>query len=159
MRAFTQRIVDKPGLRHAFERAYRHAQLALQTGEAYEVVVRLATKSREQECHYHALIADIADQHQHCGRKWNDEDMKRLLVDAFKHDTKDDPDYAHLWREMGELQLAPAIGRDGFVVLGDQTRKFPVKLAGAFITWLQAFMADNEIATSDPKYQAYAVAA
>src|SRR3546814_12942470 len=69
------------------ERAYRHAQRAANEGE-YEVVIRKATKSRQQEEHYHALIGDIAKQYQHAGRTWDDEDMKRILVDAFKHETK-----------------------------------------------------------------------
>src|SRR3546814_718881 len=136
------------------ERAYRHAQRAANEGE-YEVVIRKATKSRQQEEHYHALIGDIAKQYQHAGRTWDDEDMKRILVDAFKHETKNDPDFVDLWANMGDLRLVPAIGRDGFVPLGEQTRRFPKKLAAAFIEWLYAFMAENRIACTDPKWAAY----
>src|SRR3546814_2937025 len=82
---------------------------------------------------YHALIGDIAKQYQHAGRTWDDEDMKRILVDAFKHETKNDPDFVDLWANMGDLRLVPAIGRDGFVPLGEQTRRFPKKLAAALI--------------------------
>lgn len=102
-------------------------------------------KSREQENHYHALIDDIANQYEHAGRRWGAEDMKRLLVDAFWHDTRDDEDLKDAWRHMGEYRLVPALGRDGFVVLGFQTRRFPKKLASAFIEWLLAFCRENEV--------------
>src|SRR3546814_11794284 len=79
--------------------------------------------------------------------------MKRILVDAFKHETKNDPDFVDLWANMGDLRLVPAIGRDGFVPLGEQTRRFPKKLAAAFIDWIYAFMAENRIACTDPKWR------
>lgn len=115
-----------------------------------EVVIRETRKSRDQEERYHAMIGDISRQFTHAGRKWDAEDTKRLLVDAFKADTKGDPDLRDLWLEMGDLRLVPAIGRDGFVALGDQTRKFPKKLASAFIEWLFAFGAENDIEWSEP---------
>src|SRR3546814_18968688 len=91
----------------------------------------------------------------YAGRTWDDEDMKRILVDAFKHETKNDPDFVDLWANMGDLRLVPAIGRDGFVPLGEQTRRFPKKLAAAFIDWLSAFMSEHRIACPDPKGAAY----
>lgn len=109
----------------------------------------IVLKSRSQEAHYHAQIGDIARQYEHAGRRWEAEDMKRLLVDAFRHETKDDPDLIEYWKEMGDFRIAPALGRDGFVVLGYQTRKFPKPLAAAFITWLHAFMAENRITTRE----------
>lgn len=102
-------------------------------------------KSRDQERHYHALIGLIASQYTHAGRKWDAEDMKRLLVDAFRRETKDDANLQQHWRAMGDMRLAPAIGTDGFVMLGYQTRKFPKPLASAFIEWLLAFCVENDI--------------
>jgi hypothetical protein len=102
-------------------------------------------KSREQEEKYHAQIGDIARQFEHAGRKWDAEDMKRLLVDAFRRETKDDVNLRDHWKAMGDMRLAPAIGADGFVMLGYQTRKFPKPLASAFIEWLYAFGAENDI--------------
>lgn len=115
------------------------------------VTFRQAPKSRIQEEKYHAMIGDIAEQYSHAGRKWDDEDMKRLLVAAFKHETKGDPDFVDLWREMGEIELAPAIAGGGFVLLGTQTKRFPKKLATAFIEWLYAFGAENDIRWSEPR--------
>lgn len=154
MKAFIEQIRTPAAVRPVMVRAFEHATAAANEGE-FEVVIRKATKSREQEQHYHALIGDIASQYDHAGRRWDAEDMKRILVDAFKHETKDDPEFAQLWRDMGDLRLVPAIGRDGFVPLGEQTRRFPKKLACAFITWLQAFMAENHIACTDPKWASY----
>lgn len=104
-------------------------------------------KTREQEKKYHAQIGDIANQVEHYGRKWDSEDMKRLLVNAFKHDTKDE--LAELWRRMGDVRLVPALNNDGFVALGDQTRRFPKDLASAFIEWLYAFGDEHEVRWSD----------
>jgi hypothetical protein len=99
----------------------------------------LNLKSREQEKLYHAQIGDIARQWTHAGRKWDADDMKRLLVDAFWRDTKADTDLRDWWATFGDLRLAPAINSDGFVALGYPTRKFPKPLASAFIEWLYAF--------------------
>lgn len=158
MKAFVAKFENHGAMRSALERAYKHAAQAVSLGP-HEVVVRRAIKSRDQEEHYHALIADIAEQYEHFGRKWHREDMKRLMVDAFKHDTINDSDLAKLWAQMGDMRLVPAIGRDGFVPLGEQTRRFPKALATAFIDWLYAFMAENHIRCTDPKWQQYQEAA
>lgn len=129
-------------------RALEAVRLAM---EGWEVLVRPPRKSRDQEERYHAMIGDIALQYVHFGRKWDAEDMKRILVDAFKYETRNDPDLCELWAEMGDLRLVPAIRRDGFVALGDQTRKFPKKLASAFIEWLFAFGVENDIQWTDPQ--------
>ena len=73
--------------------------------EGTVVQFREPVKSREQEDKYHALIGEIAAHpppeavallH---GKKLSVESWKRLLIDAFKHDTATDPD------------LAPAVGQ------------------------------------------------
>jgi hypothetical protein len=155
MKAFCEKISRPEAVRFVLERAYRHAQKAAVEGE-HEVVIRKANKSRDQEERYHAMIGDIARQFEHYGRKWHAEDMKRILVDAFKHETKGDtvnfPELQGAWEQMGDMRLVPAIGRDGFVPLGEQTRRFPKVLASAFITWLFAFGSDHRINWSDPQY-------
>src|ERR1700758_3544195 len=149
MKAFIEKLTPQ-NARAKFEAAWKHAQAALDEGGLFELVIRRSLKSRDQEEHYHALIGDIAKQYRHFGREWDTEDMKRLLVDAFKYDTKNDPDLSELWERMGNLHMVPAIGRDGFVALGEQTRKFPVRLAAGFITWLYAFGADKGVVGADP---------
>lgn len=115
------------------------------------IVVCDPVKSREQEEHYHALIGDIAAQCQVYGKKLSPESWKRLLIDAFKHDTKDDPDLAPQWQSFGNVELVPALNHPGFVMVGDQSRRFGVKLASAFIEWLYAYGAENGVVWSEPK--------
>lgn len=110
-------------------------------------VVRVSppNKSRDQEAKYHAQIGDIAAQVLLHGQRFDAEMWKRMLVDAFHYDTKDDPELAEDWRRMGDVRFAPALNHPGVVVLGFQTRDFPKRLASAFIEWLYAFGAENGV--------------
>lgn len=129
-------------------------RFAAGAGCKVQVVVRKPIKSRDQEEKYHAMISDIAAQVQFHG-KFRDADhfWKRLLVDAFKYDTKDDPDLAAEWAKVGGIETVPALNHDGFVILGEQTRKFTSKLANAFIEFLHAYGAENGVRWSVPKWQ------
>lgn len=129
-------------------------EFAGNAGCKVQVVVRAPLKSRDQEEKYHAQIHDIARQVPFHG-KLRDADhfWKRILVDAFKYDTKDDPDLRDEWAKMGGIETVPALNHDGFVILGEQTRKFPAKLASAFIEWLNAYGAENNVRWSVPKWQ------
>jgi hypothetical protein len=129
----------------ALQTAWMHAKSMLLAGHRLVLEIKPEPKSREQEKKYHAQIRDIARQYVHAGRRWDEEDLKRLLVDAFREETKNDPELRDEWAALGDLRLAPAIGRDGFVALGYQTRKFTKKLGSAFIEWLYAFGAENGI--------------
>ena len=100
-------------------------------------------KTREQEEKYHALIGEIADFMTLHGKKLPAESWKRLLIDAFKHDTKDDPELKDEWAKFGGVELLPALNHPGFVMVGEQSRNFSKKLASAFIEWLYAFQAEN----------------
>ena len=110
-------------------------------------------KSREQEQKYHAMIGDIASQHTLFGRKWGEEDMKRLVVDQFYRDTKDDPDLMDEWKQAGMVEMCPSIDGKGVVQLGAQTRRFTKKLASAFVEWLFAFGAETGIIWSERMLQ------
>jgi hypothetical protein len=110
--------------------------------DGWKVAMTAPMKSRDQEERYHAMIGEIALQYTHCGRKWDAEDMKRLLIDQFKRDTINDPDFKDLWAAVGSVDMAPALDGSGVVMLGTQSRKFPKALATAFIEWLFAFAAD-----------------
>lgn len=111
----------------------------------------LPAKSRDQEQKYHAMIGDIARQYEHCGRKWDADDMKRILIDQFRRDTSKDPDFADLWAGMGTVDMAPSFDGTGTVLLGAQSRKFPMKLAGVFVEWLYALGAELGIAWTEPR--------
>jgi hypothetical protein len=137
----------------AHDMARQRAVDAVRSAPAgYEVLIKELNKTRAQEEKYHAQIGDIARQWHYLGVKWSAEDMKRILVNAFKEDTKNDPDLAECWRAMGELRAVPGM-RGGLVVLGEQTRKFPKKLASAFVEWLYALGAEVGVEWTEPKGQ------
>lgn len=115
------------------------------------VTVKPAGKTRPQEERYHAMVGDIAGQWEFCNRKWDTESMKRLLIDQFKRDTINDPEFRPLWAEVGTIDMAPSIDGTGVVALGVQSRRFPRKLAAAFITWLFAFGAEVGVEWSNEK--------
>lgn len=107
-------------------------------------------KSRDQEKRYHAMIGDIARQYTHCGRRWSQDDMKRILIDQFQRDTLKDPDIAPLWGSMGIFRNAPAFDGSGVVILNASSKKFSSRLASVFIEWLFALGAELKIVWSDP---------
>lgn len=121
-------------------------------GKTVHILVRPPVKSREQEQHYHAMIGDIAKQVPFYG-KMRDADTfwKRLLIDAFKHDTKAIPELAEEWAKFGSVESVPALNHDGFVIIGEQSRKFTKKLASAFIDWLGAYGGENGVIWTPPK--------
>lgn len=125
------------------------AQHCMEAPDGQSVTFADQKKTREQEKKYHAQISDLADQWLYLNVKWSDEDMKRILVNGFKEDTKDDPDLAECWREMGEIKAVPGM-RGGLVILGEQTRQFPKKLASAFVEWLYALGAEVGVKWSEP---------
>lgn len=125
----------------------------LDAGEhlSVEVRVRRDTKSRLQEQKMHAMVGDIARQVKLFGKELPAESWKRILVDAFKHDTKNDPDLKADWGRFGDIELVPALNHPGFVMVGEQTRKFSMRLSSSFIEWLLFFGAENNVVWSDPK--------
>lgn len=118
--------------------------------DGYVVKVSEPRKSRDQEEKYHAMIGDIAEQFTHCGRKWKEGDMKRLLVDQFRRETRDI--LADEWAKFGNVEMVPSLDGSGVVMLGIQTREFTKRLAVSFVDWLYAFGADCDppIVWSDP---------
>ena len=120
----------KTSIRHNWEKITK----ALDAGKHLTMEIKLASKSREQEEKYHAMINDIAKQAQHLGAKWSSEDWKRLLVDQYL-------------REVGEVQtkIIPNLDSTGIVQLGFQTRKFSKEQASEFVEWLYSWAAEKEI--------------
>jgi hypothetical protein len=127
---------------------------ARQRGRTVTLLVDDPKKSREQEQHYHALIGDIARQRTIYDKKRPAETWKRLLIDAFRHDTLTDPEFAGAWSSYGGVELVPALNNDGFVQVGEQSRSFSKKLAAGFIEWLYAYGAEAEVVWSAPRKEA-----
>ena len=109
------------------------------------------SKTREQEERYHAMIGDVARSVRHLNRTFDTETWKRLLVDQFKRDTLKEPECcAEYWRR-NIFSMIPSLDGSAMVVTGEQTRKFPKKVASVFIEWLFAFGDEKEVAWTDPK--------
>ena len=111
---------------------------ALQTKQL-TLEIKNATKSRDQEEKYHAMIGEIAKQAQHLGAKWDSESWKRLLVDQFCKDNG-----------LKTGAVIPNLAGDGIVQLGMQTRNFTKEQASEFVEWLHAWGATNGIHFETP---------
>ena len=120
----------KTSIRHNWEKITK----ALDAGKHLTMEIKLASKTREQEEKYHAMIGEIAKQAQHMGAKWSSEDWKRLLVDQFMRDCGDS----------GGMVI-PNLDSTGIVQLGFQTRNFTKEHASEFVEWLYSWSANNGI--------------
>jgi len=107
-------------------------------------------KTRDQEERYHAMLNDVARQCIHLNERFDADSWKRLCVDMFRKDSMSDPRLAEYWKRKG-FRLVPSLDGSGLVVLGEQTRKFPKYVASAFIEWLYAYGAQNDVSWSDPE--------
>jgi len=142
-------IKQEAQIKPAFRSLFDDASARVKDGQEVVVELREPSKTRAQEERYHAMIGDIAKQVPIMGRRLHRDSFKRLLVDAFKHETKNDPELEPEWRKLGEYTVLPALNHDGFVVLGEQTRRFSKKLGTAFIEWLFAFGAEHNVRFND----------
>jgi hypothetical protein len=106
---------------------------ALQTKQL-TLEIKDATKSRDQEEKYHAMIGEIAKQAQHLGAKWDSESWKRLLVDQFCKDNG-----------LKTGAVIPNLAGDGIVQLGMQTRNFTKEQASEFVEWLHAWGVEHGV--------------
>lgn len=113
---------------------------ALATGRKMTLEIKDASKSREQEKKYHAIIGDIAKQAQHMGAKWDAESWKRLLVWQFCKE-----------KQIDAGKIVPSLDMTGVVQLGQQTRKFTKEQASEFVEFLQAWATDNGVTLNEPK--------
>jgi hypothetical protein len=109
------------------------------------VSIRPAGKTRDQEEKYHPMIADIAKQSDYAGKRWDKDDMKRILIDEF----------ADAMRELGtplhhDGRLIPSENGRRVIQLGVQSRDFWKLEASEFIEFLYAWGADRGVVWSEP---------
>ena len=127
-------LIDEKQASALMQSLWPKVKAALAAGRKLTLEVKDASKSREQEEKYHAIIGDIAKQAQHMGSKWSAEDWKRLLVDQFARD-----------RMMYGAPILPNLDNTGIVQLGVQTRHFTKEQASEFVEFLLAWCAENGI--------------
>ncbi len=127
-------LIDKSQAKRLMTMLWPKVLVALDAGRKLTLEVKDASKSREQEEKYHAIIGDIAKQAQHMGHKWDAESWKRLMVDKYL-------------RETGFMNspIIPNLDGTGIVQLGYQTRNFSKEQASEFVEFLLAWCAENGI--------------
>ena len=119
----------------AFAHAWTVAKAQLVAGHRLVLEVKPETRRDNHNRHFHSLIAQISD---HVGGDLADkEDAKRILISAFRIDTRDDADLAGEWAKFGDMRMGRGL-RGEVVLMGMQSRDFTIKLARAFIDWLYA---------------------
>lgn len=131
-------LIDQQQASTLMNSLWPKVKAALAAGRKLTLEVKDASKSREQEEKYHAIIGDIAKQAKHMGSKWDAEDWKRLLVDQFARD-----------RMMYGAPILPNLDNTGIVQLGVQTRHFTKEQASEFVEFLLAWCAENGIELND----------
>jgi len=120
--------------------------------DGYVVTISEPPKSRPMEAAYHAMIGDIANQCAFMGRRRDAESWKRLLVEAFVNEMREEarmtgnPDP---FVEQGEV--IPSLDGRRVVQLGVQTRTFTQRIASSFIEYLNAFGAEQGVRFTAPK--------
>ena len=128
--------------RKACDFAFNHAKPLLQAGHRLALTVAPETRRDNHNRHFHSLIGQISA---HVGGDLADaEDAKRILISAFRIDTRNDADLAREWAKFGDVRMGRGL-RGEVVLMGIQSRDFTIKLARAFIEWLYAFGAEQGV--------------
>lgn len=131
-------------LAHATARATAHRAID-EAPAGHVVTITEPTKRRIQEEKYHAMIGDIARQTTYAGKRWDADDMKRILVDEFAEEMRINGEPLH-----HDSRVVPSENGRRVIQLGCQTKEFRVKEAAAFIDWLYAWGADRDVRWSEP---------
>ena len=145
MSIITVNLNDQEQAKAALGFAYRQAKPLLQAGERLVAKITKETRRDNHNRHFHSLIGQIAQQ---LGATVPDladaEDAKRILISAFRIDTRNDSDLAGEWAKFGDVRMGRGL-RGEVVLMGIQSRDFTIKLARAFIAWLEAFGAEHDV--------------
>ena len=129
--------------RKAVDYLYEQAKPRLMAGHRLVAKLEPETRRDNHNRHFHSLIAQISKQ---VGGDLADaEDAKRILISAFRIDTRNDTDLAGEWAKFGDIRMGRGL-RGEVVLMGMQSRDFTIKLARAFIEWLHAFGAEHDVA-------------
>ena len=123
----------------------RAADYCLSAPDGYMAVVSEPTKKRIQEEKYHAMIGDLSRQTLYAGHMWDEDDMKRILIDEFAEEMRLAGTPLH-----HDGRLIPSANGRRVIQLGIQSRDFYVNEAAQFIEFLYAWGAEREVAWSEP---------
>ena len=148
-RTFT--LYEPVQARKAVDYLYEQAKPWLMAGHRLVAKLEPETRRDNHNRHFHSLIAQISKQ---VGGDLADaEDAKRILISAFRIDTRNDTDLADEWAKFGDVRMGRGL-RGEVVLMGIQSRDFTIKLARAFIEWLYAFGAEHGVQFTAPEWMA-----
>jgi hypothetical protein len=122
----------------------RAVQAVADAPAGYVIQVSEPTKKRIQEEKYHAMVSDIAKQSEYAGKRWDDDDMKRILIDEFADEMRLAGTPLH-----HDGRLIPSENGRRVIQLGIQSRDFYVKEASQFIEFLFSWGADRNVVWSE----------
>lgn len=142
MTSITVYLNDAEQAKIAMAHAYRQALPALQAKQRQMLTIKPENRRDNHNRHFHSLIGQIS---KHIKGDLEDaEDCKRILISAFRIDTRNDDDLKGEWERFGDVRMGRGLHGE-VVLLGIQSRDFTIKLARAFIAWLEAFGAENGV--------------
>jgi len=99
------------------------------------IEIKAPRRTLDQNAKLHAMIGDIAKQHEHAGRKLTTREWKLLFLHALK----------------GELKMLPSIAGDTFVPIGHSTADLSIAECAELIEFLYAKGAEWNIKWSEPE--------
>jgi hypothetical protein len=131
-------LIDKSQAKRLMTMLWPKVLSALDSGRKLSIEIKDASKSRDQEKKYHAILREIAQHSQHMGSKWDADDWKRLLVWQFCKE-----------KAIDAGKVVPSLDMTGIVQLGQQTRKFTKEQASEFVDYLNAWCAEHGVETNE----------
>jgi hypothetical protein len=119
----------------AHPEARRRAHAAIdEAPDGYACTIGERGKKRAQEEKYHAQIDDCAKCATYAGKKWDRDDMKRILIDEFADEMRKAGTPLH-----HDGRLIPSEDGCRVIQLGIQSSNFRVREASDFIEFLYAW--------------------
>lgn len=127
----------------------RACQAVAEAPAGWAVRLSPPVKRRIQEERYHAMMNDIADQTEYAGKRWDREDMKRILIDEFADEMRKAGTPLH-----HDGRIIPSEDGRRVIQLGVQSSRFYVKEASQFIEFLFAWGADRGVVWAEREMEA-----
>lgn len=113
--------------------------------EGWRVRFEEPKRKNVQSDKFHAQIGDISDQTEYAGKKWDRDDMKRILIDEFAEAMRLAGTPLH-----NDGRLVPSENGRRVIQLGIQSREFYVREASEFIAFLNAWGDDRDVVWTEP---------
>lgn len=118
------------------EARIRALQAVQEAADGYIVRISEPTRSTSQNAALHAMLTDIAEQAEWCGKKFSVDIWKRLCTAAWLREHNEQP------------MMIPALDGKGFDVIFERTSKLTVKQCSELIEWIACFAAEQGVKLS-----------